>query len=50
MSVCDHFHRVSVRYVMVSLIVTAYTDTMFISWLIVISTSALFWYCALMAI
>ena len=49
MSVCDHFHRDSVRYVMVSQIVTAYTGSM-ISWLIVISTSALFWYCALMAI
>ena len=25
-AVCDHFHRGTVRYVMVSLVVTAYTD------------------------
>ena len=27
LAVCDHFHRSSVRYVMVSLSLTAYTDT-----------------------
>ena len=27
LAVCDHFHRGSVRYVMVSLVGTAYTNT-----------------------